>query len=180
MAPWCGHCKKIKPEWDRLQSEYANHDSIFIAEFDCTTSSGEPFCKDLNIKGFPTFMSGSPDNMKLYGGKRDYGSLKSHIQLELNFPCRPEKLDLCTSKQKELLHEFMQLGDNELDEKIDEAFGALIDVEEEFDEQKKELDQARMKLRRDYDETMKTLKEQVDWMQKMLGSNKEESKKDEL
>ena len=180
MAPWCGHCKKIKPEWDELQREYADNDSIVIAEFDCTTSSGEPFCKDLNIKGFPTFMYGNPGSMKLYGGKRDYGSLKSHIQLELNFPCRPEKLDLCTSKQKELLHEFMQLDENELDEKIDEVFGSLLDVEEEFDVQRKGLDQARMELKRDYDETMKSLKEQVDWMQKLLVSKKEGSEKDEL
>lgn len=30
---WCGHCKRMKPDWDRLAEE-AN-DSVLIADVDC-------------------------------------------------------------------------------------------------------------------------------------------------
>ena len=31
-APWCGHCKKLKPDWDKL-SDAVN---VMVAEVDCT------------------------------------------------------------------------------------------------------------------------------------------------
>ena len=33
---WCGHCKRMKPDWDRLALEHATLDSpILIADVDC-------------------------------------------------------------------------------------------------------------------------------------------------
>ena len=36
FAPWCGHCKKLKPTWDILIDEYAGHKDILVADVDCT------------------------------------------------------------------------------------------------------------------------------------------------
>ena len=30
---WCGHCKRMKPDWDRLADEV--NDSVLIADVDC-------------------------------------------------------------------------------------------------------------------------------------------------
>ncbi len=30
---WCGHCKRMKPDWDRLAEETS--DSVLIADVDC-------------------------------------------------------------------------------------------------------------------------------------------------
>ncbi|CAK9036498.1 unnamed protein product [Durusdinium trenchii] len=53
FAPWCGHCKRLKPAWEKLMQEYAEHDSILVAEVDCT-GAGKSKCDDAGVEGFPT------------------------------------------------------------------------------------------------------------------------------
>merc|ERR1712146_549790 len=36
FAPWCGHCKRMKPDWDKLGETYADSSSVMIADVDCT------------------------------------------------------------------------------------------------------------------------------------------------
>jgi thiol-disulfide isomerase/thioredoxin len=35
-APWCGHCKKLKPIWDELAKDQAKNEDIVIAKMDWT------------------------------------------------------------------------------------------------------------------------------------------------
>ena len=102
----------MKPQWDRLQTEYEGHDTVVVAEVDCTTDDGKDFCKRRHVKGFPTLMYGDPNHLELYRGDRDYGSLKAHIQLELDFPCRPSRLDMCTAEQKTKIGEFLKINED--------------------------------------------------------------------
>ena len=32
-APWCGHCKRMKPDWDRLGALYHNHEKVVIGTY---------------------------------------------------------------------------------------------------------------------------------------------------
>ncbi|XP_071054309.1 protein disulfide-isomerase A3-like [Onthophagus taurus] len=53
-APWCGHCKQLKPQYEKAAQELSTHDpAIVLAKVDCT-SDGEIICKELSIGGFPT------------------------------------------------------------------------------------------------------------------------------
>lgn len=45
FAPWCGHCKKMKPDWDKLMNEYENHESVLVGEVDCT-AAGKSLCDE--------------------------------------------------------------------------------------------------------------------------------------
>jgi len=51
-APWCGHCKSSKPEYEKLKDELARED-IILAKFD-STENDVPHPK-VTIEGFPSF-----------------------------------------------------------------------------------------------------------------------------
>lgn len=51
-APWCGHCKSAKPEYEKLK-DALNRDDVVIAKFDATEND-IPHSK-CDVQGFPTF-----------------------------------------------------------------------------------------------------------------------------
>ena len=42
-APWCGHCKAMAEDWAKLADEYADDQSMVIAEFDATANDTRKF-----------------------------------------------------------------------------------------------------------------------------------------
>lgn len=51
-APWCGHCKALAPDWERLEKEYAASDVVTVASVDCTTQ--EDLCARFDVRGYPS------------------------------------------------------------------------------------------------------------------------------
>ena len=41
-APWCGHCKKLKPKWDEFSDLVA--DWLTVGKVDCTTEENKMMC----------------------------------------------------------------------------------------------------------------------------------------
>ena len=41
----CGHCKALKPDWDKLMSEFNDSATQLIADVDCT-ADGEELCNE--------------------------------------------------------------------------------------------------------------------------------------
>ena len=35
FAPWCGHCKKMKPDWDKLMEEFKDSPTALVADVVC-------------------------------------------------------------------------------------------------------------------------------------------------
>jgi len=60
-APWCGHCKKMKPIWEELAEVVADVPGLTIAKMDATANE----VKDLNIRSYPT--------LKFYPSKKSKG-----------------------------------------------------------------------------------------------------------
>ena len=50
-APWCGHCKTAKPEYEKLKDEL-NRPDILITKFD-STENDVPH-RNVTVEGFPT------------------------------------------------------------------------------------------------------------------------------
>tara|TARA_B110000261_G_C12902475_1_gene285018 strand:- start:285 stop:704 length:420 start_codon:yes stop_codon:yes gene_type:complete len=62
-ADWCGHCKKIKPEWDEAATEVGDEKMIKVNLGDGTEEQKKTMT-DYGIQGFPTivkFENGSPN-----------------------------------------------------------------------------------------------------------------------
>ena len=75
-APWCSHCKRLKPDWDKLGEEYADSERIVIAAVDCT-AEGKELCNE--VKGFPTIKTYWGHMSTDYAGSFDFAALKDHV-----------------------------------------------------------------------------------------------------
>ncbi|XGW21347.1 hypothetical protein V3C99_004363 [Haemonchus contortus] len=52
-APWCGHCKKLAPEFDKAATKLKSNDPpITLIKVDCTVEKAT--CDKFGVKGFPT------------------------------------------------------------------------------------------------------------------------------
>jgi len=52
FAPWCGHCKGMKPAWDALAAEYEGHPNVLVADVDCDAQ--KDLCNGFGVSGYPT------------------------------------------------------------------------------------------------------------------------------
>jgi len=52
-APWCGHCKRLKPDWERLARQ-PGVVGLSISKVDCTVST--KICGEHNVQGYPTLL----------------------------------------------------------------------------------------------------------------------------
>jgi len=77
-APWCGHCKKLHPTWDKLAKKYKNSKDVIIAKIDSTENE----IKGIKIKGFPTIKLFLHDvnQVKDYDGKRTLDGFVKFIE----------------------------------------------------------------------------------------------------
>lgn len=81
-APWCGHCKTAKPEWQKLEDAYhgkiINGTQINITKIDC--DENPEIAQKENIEGFPTFKFEMNGKKHDYNGDRTLNGWKQHIQ----------------------------------------------------------------------------------------------------
>ncbi|KAI2493554.1 hypothetical protein MHU86_20983 [Fragilaria crotonensis] len=101
FAPWCGHCKAIKPAWDQLGAEYAGSSSVLIGDVDCT-DSGDSLCQKFGVQGYPTLKFFKDGNLEGedYTSGRDFDSLKTFVSEELEVKCNVKDPSLCSDKEK--------------------------------------------------------------------------------
>lgn len=79
-ADWCGHCKKLKPEWDETAAEVNEKDNKML-KMNCGGGSKEE--KDImskyNIDGYPTIIVFDNGVASPYEGKRTKEAFKAAI-----------------------------------------------------------------------------------------------------
>ena len=76
VAPWCGHCKNLGPEFTAAASSLSPL-VPFIA-IDCDADQNKQLCGQYDVKGFPTikgFPRGGKGAPREYQGERKRGAL---------------------------------------------------------------------------------------------------------
>jgi protein disulfide-isomerase A1 len=77
-APWCGHCKKLAPVWDKLGEAYKNESGLTIAKMDATAND-VPSDK-FEVSGFPTIMFVTKDGkVEKYSGGRELADFQKFL-----------------------------------------------------------------------------------------------------
>jgi len=78
-APWCGHCKHLAPDWDKLGAAFQNEENVVIAKVDADAhkSLGERY----GVSGFPTlkFFTADDKSGVSYDGARDLPTMVTEV-----------------------------------------------------------------------------------------------------
>merc|ERR1719399_721174 len=74
-APWCGHCKALAPEWEKLGAKYTESESIGVAKLDCTAH--KTASTRFGIRGFPTIKVVAEGQVYDYQGQRSVESFSA-------------------------------------------------------------------------------------------------------
>ncbi|KAK8998226.1 hypothetical protein V6N11_083619 [Hibiscus sabdariffa] len=81
-APWCGHCKKLAPEFAKLGASFKKAKSVLIGKVDC--DEHKSVCSKYGVQGYPTiqwFPKGSLEPKK-YEGPRTSEALAEFVNTE--------------------------------------------------------------------------------------------------
>lgn len=79
FAPWCGHCKKLGPEFSAAADSIAGKHDIKLAQVDCTEEA--ELCQKFGIRGYPTLkvFKGEVESSSDYQGPRHAQGIVSYM-----------------------------------------------------------------------------------------------------
>jgi thiol-disulfide isomerase/thioredoxin len=79
-AEWCGHCKRAKPEFEKLSQNYQGNIKILVVNAELPEN--KDLVKSQNIEGFPTiryYPSGLSGKYDEYSGSRTYSDFVQYL-----------------------------------------------------------------------------------------------------
>ncbi len=83
-APWCGHCKRVMPEWDKIQKmKVKNKNGEIVKIHKVNSDENQEVSKKHNIQGFPTikyFPKGMSGKGVHYQGAREANDFINFIR----------------------------------------------------------------------------------------------------
>ncbi|CAH1134868.1 unnamed protein product [Ceutorhynchus assimilis] len=143
-APWCGHCKRLKPEYAKAAEDLIRNDPpVALVKVDCT-EGGKETCNKNSVSGYPTlkiFRNG--EFSQDYNGPREANGivkymkaqvgpaskeLKSVADLEKFLAAEKESVVVgFFEKESDLKTAFLQLA-NKLREKVQFAHSSFAAV----------------------------------------------------
>jgi len=88
-AEWCGHCKKLMPEWDKASEEVKamENENVMLVKVECGNPKKDETHADVmnkyNIKGYPTIISFDESGQHSeYNGERTKSGMLSFLGLD--------------------------------------------------------------------------------------------------
>jgi len=182
FAPWCGHCKAMKPAWDTLMTEYQDSSTVLVADVDCI-GSGKDLCSKFGVQGFPSVKFGDPANLEDYKGGRDLVTLQQFTS-ELKPSCDVGTLENCSEEEKSTIATLQSQSVEDLKATIEEETDESKAVETLFETSVKKLQAEYQGLVSQKETSLQEIatKYNIGLVKSVLNakSNKKELKKDEL
>lgn len=73
-APWCGHCKNLKPTWEKVAHDFSAESGVKIAQVDA--EANKDVAKEYGVSGYPTikFFPKESSKPEDYSGSREEGA----------------------------------------------------------------------------------------------------------
>jgi len=169
----------MKPDWDKLMSEYKGHDSILIADVDCT-AGGKSLCETVGVRGYPTIKYGDPNNLEDYKGGRSLKALQDFAKENLGPTCGPANIDLCDDEKKASINKFMAMSASDLKAAVAEKEEEMKTAEKGFEDFVKGLQASYEKANKEKEETVAKIKESGLGLMKSVLAHQGKSAKGEL
>ena len=78
-APWCGHCKSLKPTWEKVAQDYAAEVGVKIAQVDA--EANKAVASEFGVSGYPTIKFFPKESTKPedYSGSREESAFLSFL-----------------------------------------------------------------------------------------------------
>ncbi|CAI9291448.1 unnamed protein product [Lactuca saligna] len=106
-APWCGHCKKLDPEFEKAASILSsNNPMIALAKVDANDEKNKDLASEYDIKGFPTLkiIRDGGKTIQDYKGPRDAEGIVSYLKKQVG----PASVEITSTEEGNALVD----GDN--------------------------------------------------------------------
>ena len=175
----CGHCKKLKPDWDKLMDEFGSSSTQLVADVDCT-ADGKPLCDENGVKGYPTLKWGDPSDLQDYQGGRTFDDLKKFVEENLKPLCSVKNMDLCDGEKKSQIEKYLGMAKDDLEAAVAAEEKKIADAEETFKTEVAALQERYSKLSEEKEATAAEVKNAgLGLMKSVLKHNPDEAK-DEL
>ncbi|KAG8468081.1 hypothetical protein KFE25_007133 [Diacronema lutheri] len=160
-APWCGHCKAMKPAWDQLGAAVnGGSDPVVIADVDCTVE--KDLCQKYGVKGYPTVKYYQEDDGTDYKGGRDFAALEKFVKETLSKPiCNSANKAACTPEDLAELEKWEKVSPAERKAEIER-------IEDEVKKTEKEHETLLESLQKQYEASKEATEKKVAEISKPL------------
>lgn len=76
-APWCGHCKSLMPEWEKIEDAHKDDTKVDVKKVNCDEEPEK--AKKEGVQGFPTIILYKGGEKKKFEDERTASALESFI-----------------------------------------------------------------------------------------------------
>jgi len=160
----CGHCKALKPDWDKLGKQYKDSGSVLIVDVDCT-ADGQQTCQQYGVKGYPTLKYFLGKKANDYQGARDFNALSAFVAKTLDVAkCNPLNGKNCAEIEKKFIAKLEGKSSAELQELLQEKdadYKLTKTANKEAEKQYKEQQKSYRKATKLYDMASNILKAKI-------------------
>ncbi|XP_012229248.1 protein disulfide-isomerase A3 [Linepithema humile] len=124
-APWCGHCKRLKPEYAKAaELLIGNEPPITLAKVDCT-EAGKETCNKYSVNGYPTLKIFERNELRSdYNGPREAPGIVKYMKAQVG----PASKELTTPETHKAFLDVEEVGVVGYFEKDDSPLAATFHI----------------------------------------------------